>query len=74
MSKRDKKVKRSIPERPVNISFDPSVVRADIKELESLEKRGEISSTGYAELHLLRVVEEAQKMTGNGGDKERKTD
>ena len=64
MSKRAKKVKRSIPERPIHMSFDPSVVRADIKELESLEKRGELSSAGYAELHLLKVVEEAQRNKG----------
>lgn len=53
-----KRVLRTIPE---NMSFAPDEVKKGIAEFETLASRGELSHDGYAELAILKIVEEMQE-------------
>lgn len=59
--------KYSIPDR--GEGFDPEIVKRDIARLESIESKGRLSSEGYAELRILKDIQEYQKK-----EKEKKPD
>jgi len=50
-----KSARWSIPE---NMSFEPAVVKENIEQLERIARIGRLSSAGYAELFLLKKLEE----------------